>query len=182
MNGAARQAGLSLVELMFTVVAAVALLCTTIQLGRSSRMLTSSTLARGHLVMAAEQALLRSGRDLRWAQPTTLLITTENGSDRADFVVCTAFDGDEPQWSTPITLRVEPISGDANRNGAADEGQLVRIQDGETMVLCRNVTKGGFSLKRDDFLLEAEVTLFVVLNGVVVERVVRHCETLINRE
>lgn len=180
MNRRDHQAGVTLVETAVVLVLGVVVTLSMLGLERTSTDLTLGSIAESDLDLAANQALVRLGSELRWARSATLLITTENGSDRVDFVVSEGHDGTAAVWSAPIIVRYEPSTSDANGNGVADEGRLVRIASGVERTLCRNVAQGGFALTRNDDMLQLALTVFARAGGRLVQRVVRHSETLVN--
>jgi hypothetical protein len=73
-------------------------------------------------------------------------VTQDFGSSRLDFRVPTGTVGGAVTWSSTITVKYAPSNLDADHDGKADDGALVRIQDGVTRVLCNEVPVGGFAV------------------------------------
>ncbi|MBK8980377.1 MAG: prepilin-type N-terminal cleavage/methylation domain-containing protein [Planctomycetes bacterium] len=183
MSDVAGQSGTTFVEMLIAlaVVAVLAMLLT--RLEGSSIDLTSATLVAGHVDQAAKQTACELADELRWARPGTLLITAQNGSTRIDYEVARGHDGQSPIWSSTITIRYQPVAEDLNGNGLADEGCLVRTQDGRSRVLCRNVLADSFSITRTGALLDIQLTVFGrTRSGGAQETAGQSFATLINRE
>jgi len=87
----------------------------------------------------------RIERELRWAQASTLLVTTVNGSSCLSYRIPASIVGGVITWSSTITVEYQNSILDANDDHLVDEGSIVRIQNGKTRVLCDYVPKGGFS-------------------------------------
>jgi hypothetical protein len=96
----------------------------------------------------ASRALESIAADARWADGAAFLITPQYASSRLDFPVATGFVGGATTWSPVITYVVQPSSIDANGDGVINEGRLVRIQSGQTHLLCDDVVAGGFTAVR----------------------------------
>ena len=64
-----------------------------------------------------------------------------------------------PVWSSVVTYVVVPSTTDANGNGIQDEGALLRVQDGQSRVLCDEVVPGGFQATRDGDTVTVQVLL-----------------------
>ena len=176
-----RQAGFTLFEMAISLGIIITLLGILTQANRATNKLSDTTMTLGRLDEAASQATLLMATELRWAQPGTMLITPENGSDRIDFLMAEGYDGTNTLWSTPITFRIEPLAMDTNENGVADEGRLVRIQDGATRVLCRNVALGGLSLVRTNEIVDIQLTIFkLTADDEALNRTVALSATLVN--
>jgi Tfp pilus assembly protein PilW len=148
-------AGFSMTELLLGVsVQAIVIGAALAIMGQSSD--TYDTTSRlGLLQEQASHATEDIARELRLADGGAVLITQENGADRIDFRVPVDFVSNKVVWSTQITFKYVPSSVDVNKNGIADEGHIVRIQDGRERVLCNNVQSGGFKAT----LLDGTVTL-----------------------
>lgn len=183
MTRGCRESGASLVELAIGLAIFVVLFGSLIQFERTSTGLTSTTLVTGRVEEAIGRATMAVGGELRWARPDTLLITPESGSDRADFVTAIGSSGGNVVWSTPISIRYEPEAGDGNGNGAADEGSLVRVQDGVRRVLCRNVAFGGLTITRTGDRVQVSLTVFGPAgDGQLVQTNGQYSTVLMNRE
>lgn len=181
MKASTGRAGFSLVEMIISLAITSILVGTLVQGSRATQKLSSTSLTLGRLEEAASQAALQVAVDIRWAQPDTMFITTENGSDRVDLMIAEGYDGAETTWSTPVIFRYEPVAVDVNENGAADEGELVRIQDGSRRVICRNVELGSFSVVRDGGRVQIQLTVTgLSSNDELLERDVQLSTTLIN--
>lgn len=154
MSPTSHRAGLTLVEVAVALTLTVIVLAVLTQVVRTSQQLSSSTLTLGRLEEAAGQSVLAMASELRWARADTLLVTTEAGSDRVDFVTSAGHDGTDTVWSTTISYLYEPTTDDVDENGVADEGRLVRLQDGVRRILCRSVPSGGLSIASDGDTVE----------------------------
>lgn len=143
---ARRQAGLSLLEVVIS--AAIGLLLIGVLLGvvRSSLLLSQTSLQDGQREETGQRVANRLAKELRWADPDTLLVTTENGSSRLDYRTVVDYDGTDIQWSPVISVRFEPLGVDWDGNGVADEGEVVRIENGRREVLVRGVPAGGLQV------------------------------------
>lgn len=152
--------GFSMVELVVAFAVTLVLMGGLVQANLASSKLTDASATRGRLEEAAARALSSMAGELRWAQSNTTLITADTGSSRVDFIVAQGWDGTATIWSTPVTFRYEPVAADTNENGVADEGIIVRLQDGQRRVLCRNVPLGGFTVQRVEDRLDLNVDVF----------------------
>jgi hypothetical protein len=83
-------------------------------------------------------------REMRWADTSTMVVTTLNGSTRLSFRTPIGYDAGAVVWSPAITYQINPSNVDSNHDGVLNEGCLVRIQSGRTTVLCNDVPLGGF--------------------------------------
>jgi hypothetical protein len=160
MTARKRQSGFTVVELAVTVGVSLVLFAFVTQAIRGLMQLSSESLVAGRLEEAAGHVTTSMASELRWADPTTLLITAQNGSSRIDCQLAEGYDGTQTIWSTPVTFRYEPSPVDTNENGVLDEGSIVRIQDGRTRTLCRNVAQGGLAISVQSETVEVEVTVF----------------------
>lgn len=173
--------GASLLEITIATGATVLLLALLFRTNTAASMLTSTALTDGRLQESASQTLQTVGADLRWARATALLLTDENGSTRADYFVAEDYDGTDTVWSSQVVLHYEPSDLDEDGNGVADEGRLVRIQDGRTRTLCRNVREGGFSVARVGNRLTVSLSIFgTSRDGRLLEATEEHTVVLVN--
>lgn len=167
------QAGFTLIEMMISFSISLLLMGIVIEASEMSNKMADTSLALGRLEEKASETSFAIASELRWSQPATILITVDNGSDRIDFVKATGFAGGLVVWTTTITYMYRPSPEDSNGNGIADEGLLVRLQDGKERVLCRNVDAGSLSIDRDGDLLQVQLSHFQLtsdkrsLNGVI---------------
>jgi len=145
------------------VAMAVGAACLGGQLAATSLVNESATL--GALEEQAIFAVKQVAFDARWADGTTMLLATLNGSRRIDLRTAVDFVGGHPVWSPMVSYRVVPSSSDSNGNGIVDEGQLVRIQSGVTRVICDDVVPSGFNAKRVGDTLTIELSLLRVHSG-----------------
>jgi hypothetical protein len=139
------------------IVIAVGAACIGGQLAATNLMNESAAL--GALEEQAIYAVQQVAFDARWADGGALLLSTSNGSRRIDLRTAVDFAGGHPVWSPTVIYRVVPSSSDSNGNGIADEGQLVRIQNGVTRVICDDVVPGGFTAIRVGDNLAIQVNL-----------------------
>jgi hypothetical protein len=154
------RSGLSIIELTVSLGIAGVLFGMIGHVIRGLSGLSSTSLAVGRIEEAANEVTAALAAELRWADPSTLLLTIENGSSRLDFRIAEGYDGVETVWSTPIVFRLEPMGWDANEDGVLDEGQIIRVQDGVERTLCRNVPLGGFSIQFIDSSAVVTVDVF----------------------
>jgi hypothetical protein len=154
------RSGFTLVDAVVTIGISVLLFGLVFQAAHGLMQLSSTSLAAGRLEEAAGRVTTAIASELRWANPDTLLITTENGSSRVDCELAEGYDGVSTVWSTPVVFRYEPSALDDNENGVLDEGAVVRIQDGQTRTLCRNVSQGGLVVASEGGTLSVRVTVF----------------------
>ncbi len=110
--------------------------------------LLTNTSAAGLIGEKALGVMEKASSELKWAEGSSLLITSENGASRLDLRVPTDCVSGSPVWSNTITYKVEPSTIDANRDGVLNEFRLVRLLSGTTRVLCENVVPGGFTAVR----------------------------------
>lgn len=182
MKQTSARGGLTVIELTISLGISVALFALVAQVIGGLSHLSSTTLSVGRAEEAASQVSEAMSSEIRWADPETLLITAENGSSRVDFRVSLGYDGSETIWSTPVVYRFEPSDRDANGNGIADEGRLVRIQDGRTRTLCRNVPVGGLSISQKNETIAVEVGVFTKdAQGRLLQRTAEAVTHLLNR-
>jgi hypothetical protein len=127
--------------------------------------LMNESAALGALEEQAIIAVKQVAFDARWADGGAMLLTTSNGSRQIDLRTAVDLVGGNPVWSPTVTWRVVPSSNDSNGNGIVDEGQLVRIQDGVTRVICDDVVPSGFTATRTGDTLEIQVRLLRVQSG-----------------
>ncbi|MFT5198413.1 MAG: prepilin-type N-terminal cleavage/methylation domain-containing protein [Planctomycetota bacterium] len=176
------KAGFTLIEMMISFSISLVLMGMVIEASDMSTQMAGTSLALGRLEEKASKASFQIATELRWAQPNTLLITVDNGSDRIDFMKAEGFAVGAVTWSTTITYMYQPSPLDSNGNGVADEGMLVRTQDGKDSILCRNVVLGSLSITQDGDYLQVQLSHFQltsdkrILNGNI-----QTSATLINR-
>ncbi len=176
------QAGFTLVEMMISFSLCLLLMGLVIEASAASQQMSGTSLSLGRLEEKASKASFLIASELRWAQPDTLLITVDNGSDRIDFVKADGFVGGLMIWTTTITYMYQPSPVDANGNGIADEGTLVRIQDGKESVISRNVVEGSLSIDRDeDFLLVQLAHFQLTPDKRIMNGLIQASSSLINR-
>ena len=90
-----------------------------------------------------------------------MVVTSHNGSHCIEFVAATGHDGSAVTWSSPIQIRYETSTIDANRN-LVPEGAIVRVQDGVERVLCHFVKPGGLTLAQAGRKLRLRLELLAV--------------------
>jgi hypothetical protein len=140
-----RQAGMSALELVITAAIFATVMGGIVGVLRTASSDSMQQGARGSLDEKAWQVTERIERELRWAQASTLLVTTVNGSSCLSYRVPASIIGGVITWSSTITVEYQNSNVDANDDRVVDEGSIVRIQNGTTRVLCDYVPKGGFS-------------------------------------
>ncbi len=141
-----RNRGSSALELVITVAVFAMVMSGLVGVLEASSSSSELFEDQGGLDEKAWQVTEEVVRDLRYAQASTLLVTLESGSSRLDFRVPTGYVGGAVVWSPTITIKVQPSSLDADRDGKPDDSELVRIQGGKTRVLCNWVPAGGFAV------------------------------------
>jgi len=137
-------AGSSALELLISVTIFVALVGSLTEIFRSYSATSSQFRAQGSLDEKAWRVTDLIRRELRWAQGSTLLVTSESGSGRLDFRTAAGFVGGATTFSSTITIKYVPSVVDANHDHKVNEGSIVRIEDGRARVLCDFVPIGGF--------------------------------------
>jgi len=159
------EAGFTFMEMLVGagIMVAVGAVCFGGQLAATSTMNESAAL--GALEEQAIVAVKHVAFDARWADGGAMLLSTSNGSRQIDLRTAVDLAGGNPVWSPTVTYRVVPSASDSNGNGIADEGQLVRIQNGVTRVICDDVVPSGFTATRTGDTLEIQVRLLRVHCG-----------------
>jgi hypothetical protein len=143
---ARRQSGSSALELVITVAVFAMVMSGLVGVLQSATSSSRQFEGVGGLDEKAWQVTDGIVRELRWAEAGTLLVTQDSGSSRLDFRVPTGAVGGAVTWSSTITVKYAASNLDADHDGKADDGALVRIQDGVTRVLCNEVPVGGFAV------------------------------------
>ncbi|TDJ68822.1 MAG: prepilin-type N-terminal cleavage/methylation domain-containing protein [Planctomycetota bacterium] len=175
------RAGFTMIEVMIATAVTIMIFGFLYQVLYGSQRLSSTTLSLGRVEEAGSQATLAMTSEIRWADPTLLLISTEAGSSRLDFRVVDDYVGGTVLWSSMITYRYEPSPVDWDGNGVLDEGTLTRTQDGDTRVICRRVGTGGLVITQDEDTVSIQLTLFATDDdGLIHRRSVQTFVTLMN--
>lgn len=154
------RSGFTLAEAVVTLAVSLVLFGLLFQAAEGLIRLSSTSLTSGRLEEAAGRVTAAIASELRWANPDTLLVTSENGSSRVDCEIAEGYDGAVTIWSTPVIFRYEPSPQDDDENGVLDEGSVVRIQDGHTRTLCRHVPQGGLVVLGEGGTISVSVTAF----------------------
>ena len=175
------RAGFTMLEVMIATSVTVMIFGFLYQVLYGSQRLSSTTLSLGRIEEAGSQAALAMTSEIRWADPTLLLITTEAGSDRLDFRVVADYVAGTVLWSPMITYRYEPSPVDWDGNGVLDEGTVTRTQNGDRRVICRRVGAGGLVIDQDENTVSIQLTLFATDDdGLIHRRSVQTSVTLMN--
>ena len=161
MNRNNRQAGFSLVEMAVYMAISVVVTTAVIRVVVTATDTYNSTTSLGRIQADARRSLDSLAVELRMADRDTIVFATENGSTRIDYRLPLDYVGGRVVWSSMITVRYEPSDVDANRNDIMDEGRLVRIQDGETKVLCNYVRPSGITLTRNGDTIALNLGLMI---------------------
>lgn len=157
-----RRAGTTFLEVTVTSVLVAAGALMVYRATQATEEAMTAGVAESTLAIWAQNGLDAVSAELRQAGLST--ITGETGSSitfRAAKAVVMGF----PVYGTPITIRFEydpqeTDNGlDDDRDALVDEGRLVKVQDGETMVLCPGVQEGGFVLARTNRTVGMTLTL-----------------------
>lgn len=150
-------AGFTLIEVMIstlilsTVIGAALMLSMTSQKAVTTDMIWSNLEDQGRSLM--ENIIF----DLRYAETASLIPTLEslqtNPSDSLQVRKVETYNRTTGQMelSAPLEYRTEPVDGetlgdgiDNNSNGLIDERKLMRIQNGISVLMCRNVRRLQF--------------------------------------
>jgi hypothetical protein len=175
-------AGYSLLEVLIALAVTLALGGMATRAFESTTQLSAATLADGRVQEVTSQISLRLASELRWADPSSVILSNFNGSGRVDFPVATGFDGTATVWSAPIAFYYEAVAEDLDGDGVANEGVLLREQGGQQRVLCRNVRAGSLSFARDQERLTIGLTVFARgSEGQLAERQAEFEVTFVNR-
>jgi hypothetical protein len=142
------RAGFTVLETVITLTILCAVFASASLVESNATGLLTTSTKKDLLQEKASRALESIAAEARWAEGAGFLITSQYGSNRLDFQVATGFAGGATTWSTTITYVVQPSSIDANGDGVINEGRLVRIQNGQTHLMCDYVTAGGFTAVR----------------------------------
>src|SRR5262249_427057 len=137
--------GWTLVELLITVGVFTAAMGSIVEVGRSSTTLRNVLSRQGDMGEGSRHGVDALVRELRWADTSTLVVTSFNGSTKLTLRTARGYDAGAVIWSPTITYQVNVSNVDSNHDGLADEGCLVRIESGRTTVLCSDVPAGGVS-------------------------------------
>jgi type II secretory pathway pseudopilin PulG len=176
------RAGFTLLELMIASVLAIGLAGLALRAVGSSAKLSGTTLVVGRLQEIASQVGLRVASELRWADPGSLILSSFNGADRVDFRVAEGWDGTNTLWSSQIACFYQPVGEDTDGDGVANEGVLLREQDGTERVLCRNVRAGSLTFVRAAENVDVSFRVFDRdAEGQLIERDAATSVTLLNR-
>jgi len=154
------QRGWSLVELLITVGVFTAAMGSVVEVMRSSTSLTNLLSTQGDMRERSRKVVDQMVRELRWADTSTLVVTTFNGSSRLTLRTARRYDAGAVVWSPTITYQINVSNVDSNHDGVANEGCLVRIEDGRTTVLCSDVPAGGFTAALTASNLQLDLRLF----------------------
>jgi type II secretory pathway pseudopilin PulG len=139
-----QQHGWTLIELIVTLGVFAAAMGSLVEVLRGSTALTSVLTKQGDVQERARRVVDSLKREMRWADTSTMVVTTLNGSTRLSFRTPIGYDAGAVVWSPAITYQINPSNVDSNHDGVLNEGCLVRIQSGRTTVLCNDVPLGGF--------------------------------------
>lgn len=155
------RAGFSLIELLIASVLTLVALGAVLATSSTTLSLFGTATRISRLQLAAARTAARLSADLRFADDSALVVSTQDGCGRIDFRIAAGFDagGGSAIWSSVITYVVSPSSADADGNGALDEWQLERRQDGAVTIVCDHLAAGGFAVAQVDGRLDLSLTL-----------------------
>lgn len=140
--------GLTLLEILIaTVILSLLLVLAYSVLGPLPEVYSDSV-RRANLEEAARRAVEEIARDLRVADGATLTVSSYRGSDRVKFRAPQKYVEEGVVWGPMVQYRVEPSKVDANRNGVADDGRVVRVENNSVRTICHFVPPGALSFKR----------------------------------
>lgn len=142
---ARRAGGWTLLELLVSVAVFATAMGAIVGLLRSSATLTNVLSKQGEIQERGRRVVDSLVRELRWADTSTIVISTLNGSNKISLRTATGYAAGAVNWSPTITYQVNPSNVDSNHDRVLNEGCLVRIQNGRTTVLCNDVPAGGFA-------------------------------------
>ena len=149
-----RSRGLTLLEVMITCVILVLILGTIL----ASLMAAQNAYTAGTRLSAgqsnARRAMNEVAGELRLADPTSVIITTEpGGSERLDFNMNIDFQNGAAVFSVdPVVYSFQYDIGeldngiDDDGDGLVDEGVLVRTEGPASRQLCPNLKEDGFEI------------------------------------
>lgn len=156
-----RDPGFGLVESVLSAAFLAVILLVALGVAQSSSNLSAVVSTLGHLQEKSRQTARFVTEEFRWSDPGAFLLTSENGCSRVDYRLATGADRDGVVWSSMITLRCVGSTVDSNSNGAGDDWDLVREQDGAARVVCRHVEAGGFAVTRSGSRVSTALTLAI---------------------
>lgn len=167
MNARSSRSGLSLLEV--TIAAAILLFLSGglfMLLGGAARTQARTSIA-SDMNGRVRDVFDRLGTELADAQATSAVVEPGNPGTRVRWHRVINFDPTPGQQivDTQITVEFAYDDGEAdnglddNNDGRVDEGLLVRRQDGQTLVLCRDVREGGLAITRTINSIELSLTL-----------------------
>ena len=115
------------------------------------------------------------------ADADTVFVTETNGVSTLDFRLPTGYASGSASWGPTIRYQYEPSTVDANSNGKADEGRVVRIENGVSTVVCDYVKENGFTVTQDGANLSIQVTCVAAdSKGVILESTLQTSVTFRN--
>lgn len=145
---ASRTRGLTLIELTVAAALLAALIALAYAFLVSTPAMYGDSMRRAALEETARRALEDMVQELRTADADRLSITPYRGSDRVEFRVPRKYSDRGTDWKPFAQYRCESSVVDANHNGFADEGRLVRVEGEDVRTLCHSVAPGGLSVSR----------------------------------
>jgi hypothetical protein len=154
------ETGSSFVEFLLAMVGSAVVCGLTLSALTTSSNFYGDSMGVAVIRSQARRAVDALSEEIQWGDPASIIISQENGADRIDFQVPAAVTGGSAVLSSPITYRWEASNVDANHNGISDEGQVVRIQNGNRRVLCHYVKPGGLTIQRSDEQIALRLELF----------------------
>lgn len=179
-----RASGFSLIEVVIAVAILAVLFATLYSVLFATSTAYTNMSQRGWLEERTRIALDEMSKELRMADMDTVLVTVTNGVGSVDFRRPTGYatGSDSITWGPTIRYQYEPSTVDANSNGLADEGRVVRIENGVSTVLCDYVKQNGFIVTQTGGNLLIQVTCVAAdEKGVILESTLQTSITFRNR-
>jgi hypothetical protein len=133
-------------------------------LGRSQRSFQTGV-KLADLQERARIVLDRMANELRLSAASEIATSTVNGTSAISFRMNEGFSAGQILWSTQVIYQFQFEPGefdnglDDNNNGLADEGIIVRVKDAQSIVLTRDVLKGGIAFTVTGDRIDIQLTL-----------------------
>jgi len=160
-----KNAGVSLMELMIAIVIVAILTVMTYVLLFASIQSFSAGVTAAALNGQARDLLERLFAEIVDAGISSLQPPFPNGSSSLTFQRNLGYSAGALTFDTPATLSFAYAPGEANdgidnnNDGRIDEGRLMRIKDGDTVVLSNDLAEGGIAFTQNGNAIRIVVTL-----------------------
>lgn len=151
--------GMSLLELLIAAIILSLVVVTIYSVLESSAQSFATGVRLETIQDNARRVVDQIAEELRMADATTLITSVHNNADRIQFRNVSSYTGGAIVWSSTIEYRYEPSTIDANENGKADDGKIVRVQNGQTQTMCDYLKQGGIKFTRSGNNMYIKLTL-----------------------